>query len=164
MTSIRWPALALCVTALLSGCGQPPPPTAAGEEPAPVLELPGTFSRPDSAGFIPVSTDSLAGVLLYVWIPLENCDHNDPDLVFLASLAGGTILPVPLQFDLAGRNAAQLRVNSLGLPLSVYLGDGNLLAYMNIDVLPAAVLVLPGGAVSRADGMGCAQRALRGSP
>ncbi len=164
MRALNGRILVLLLAALLTRCGKTGDVQSEVEETAPVLAFPGTFSRPDSAGFVPVRTDSLAGVLLYVWIPLENCDQNDPDLQFLAGLSGNDVLPVPLQFDAAVRNAAQLRVNRLGLPLSVYLGDQELLAFMNIEALPAAVLVLPGGAVSRADGMGCAQRAFRSAP
>jgi hypothetical protein len=147
----------------LSGCGEPDPQVVTEAEPDPVLELPGTLHRPDSAGFIPLETDALQGILLYLWIPLDNCDHNDPDLLFMAALAGEAVLPVPVQFDPVTRNAAQRRMNRLGLPLAVYLGDDSLLAFMDVEMLPLAVLVLPGGTVFRATGMGCAQRVLRDS-
>lgn len=153
--------LVLLVACSLPGCGDPDTESTGGEEAIPVVRLPGTLSRPDSSGFTPVSTDSLDGVLLYVWIPLENCDQSDPDLVFLATLAGSGILPAPVQFDADSRNASQSVLNGLSLPLTAYLGDQSLLDFVDPTILPAAVLVLPGGAERRADGVGCAQRLLR---
>lgn len=153
--------LASAVTCSLSGCGGPDTEPTGGEEAIPVVRLPGTLSRPDTSGFTPVSTDSLDGVLLYVWIPLENCDQSDPDLVFLATLAGSGILPAPVQFDAESRNASQSVLNDLGLPLTAYLGDLSLLEFVDPVILPAAVLVLPGGEERRADGAGCARRVIR---
>jgi len=156
-------ALFLLPACWLPGCGGPETQTTGGEEAAPVVQLPGTLSRPDSGGFTPVPTDSLDGVLLYVWIPLENCDQSDPDLVFMATIEGSGILPAPVQFDTDSRNASQSVINRLGLPLTAYLGDGSLLDFVDPAILPAAVLVLPGGVEHRADGVGCAQRLFRDS-
>lgn len=144
------------------GCGgRPEPAEEAFPEPDPLIELPGTLNRPDSSGFVPVETDSLPAILLYLWLPLSNSGFNDPDLVFLAALEEEGVLPAPVQFDQAARNHAQRRINSLGLPLAVYLGDPELLAFMNPEALPLAVLVLPGGTVHRATGAGSARRVLR---
>jgi hypothetical protein len=151
------------VAFFIPGCGTPDTETTDGEVAVQVVRLPGTLSRPDTSGFTPVSTDTLDGVLLYVWIPLENCDQSDPDLVFLATLAGSGVLPAPVQFDADSRNAAQSALNGLGLPLTAYLGDRNLLDHVDPAILPAAVLVLPGGVEYRADGVGCAQRLFRDS-
>ncbi|MFO7626893.1 MAG: hypothetical protein R6V62_06525 [Candidatus Fermentibacteraceae bacterium] len=155
--------LFLLAACSLPGCGGPETENTNGEEAIPVVSLPGTLSRPDTSGFTPVPTDSLDGVLLYIWIPLENCDQSDPDLVFLATLAGSGILPAPVQFDTDSRNASQSVLNRLGLPLTAYLGDQSLLDFVDPTILPAAVLVLPGGIEHRADGVGCAQRLLRDS-
>ncbi len=134
------------------------------QEPDPVLSLPGLLSSPDTSGFVPVAVDSLEGVLLYTWLPLEDMERSDQDLVFLATLTRGGILPAPVMFDPAARNAAQRRVNRLGLPLTVYLGDAGLRDFMNLEALPAAVLVLPGGAGEWAEGTGCARRVMREEP
>jgi hypothetical protein len=131
------------------------------QEPAPVLSLPGVLSRPDTAGFVPVSVDSLEGILLFTWLPLEDMEMADQDLVFLATLTRGGILPAPVMFDPAARNAAQRRVNRLGLPLTVYLGDAGLRAFMGFEALPAAMLALPGETGERAEGTGCARRVMR---
>ena len=148
---------------LTSGCGTPDSEPADGEVPLQAVRLPGTLSRPDTSGFTPESIDSLDGVLLYFWIPLENCDQSDPDLLFLATMAGSGILPAPVQFDAGSRNAAQSILNGLGLPLTAYLGDRDLLDFVDPTILPAAVLVLPGGVEHRANGVGCAQRLIRDS-
>lgn len=147
----------------MAGCGTPDTEIAGEEEAIQVVRLPGTLSRPDTSGFAPVLTDSLDGVLLFVWIPLANCDQSDPDLVFLATLAGSGVLPAPVQFDTDSRNASQSALNSLGLPLTAYLGDQDLLDFVDPEILPAAVLVLPEGVEYRADGVGCAQRLFRDS-
>lgn len=153
--------LFLFIVLALPGCGDSGHEESKVEETVPVLTLPGTLSRPDTSGFTPVQTDSLEGLLLYVWIPLENCDQSDPDLVFLATLAESGIMPAPVQFDTDSRNASQSVLNRLGLPLTVYLGDRDLLQFVDPAILPAAVLVLPGGVEYRADGVGCPQRLLR---
>lgn len=157
------PLLILPAVFSMAGCGTPDTEVAGGEEAIQVVRLPGTLSRPDTSGFAPVPTDSLDGVLLFVWIPLANSDQSDPDLVFLATLAGSGILPAPVQFDTDSRNASQSALNSLGLPLTAYLGDQDLLDFVEPTILPAAVLVLPGGVEYRADGVGCAQRLFRDS-
>ncbi len=157
---IRLSALLLAAVPI-AGCGGPSDEQVEGDGQNPVLELPGTICRPDTSGFIAFPTDSLEGVLLYLWIPLENCDQSDADLVFLATLEESGILPAPVQFDQTARNFAQRFVNGLELPLTVYLGDDELLSFMNVDILPAAVLVLPGGVEIRASGAGCARRVLQ---
>lgn len=157
-------ALLLIAACTPFGCGASGTDGAQGEESIPVLGLPGTLSRPDTAGFTPVETDSLGGVLMYVWIPLENCDQSDPDLVFLAGLEGSGIMPAPVQFDTDSRNASQSQLNRLGLPLTAYLGDRDLQEFVDPTILPAAVLVLPGGREYRANGVGCPQRLLRDHP
>lgn len=162
-TTKAFPILLLLVAFSMPGCGTPDTETTEGEEAIAVVRLPGTLSRPDTSGFTPVPTDSLEGVLLYVWIPLENCDQSDPDLVFLATLARSGILPAPVQFDTNSRNASQSILNRLGLPLTAYLGDSSLLDFVEPTILPAAVLVLPGGVEHRANGVGCAQRLFRDS-
>ncbi len=147
----------------LWGCGETGG-EAVLQEPVPVISLPGSLCRPDTLGFVPIATDSLEGVLLYTWLPLENMDRADQDLVFLASLAPGGVLPAPVMFDPEARNAAQRRVNRLGLPLTVYLGDAGLLDFIGPEALPAAVLVLPGEAGARAWGTGCARRVMQEEP
>jgi hypothetical protein len=153
---------ALVLALAVFGCGEPgevPPP--AVPVPEPVLSIPGTVLLPGSDGFTELSEEDQQAVLLYCWIPMGEYRESEADLHFLADLQNTGITPVPVQFSTEVRNASQNQVNGLGLQLPVALGDDSLKAFMDISMMPSAVLVTSTGETVRQNGFGCAERVVR---
>lgn len=147
-------AVLLALPPLLASCGGGGVPEDATPE---ILNVPGTLTGPD--GLRPdFSLDSAA--LVYNWMPLDGYAMVDSDLVSLAGLAGRGVRPIPVQFSVEGRNAAQSHLNDLGVSMPVYLADSVLASCIPRDVLPAAVLFRRGAPPSVETGFGCAARLL----
>ncbi|MCD4708446.1 MAG: hypothetical protein K8S62_12010 [Candidatus Sabulitectum sp.] len=131
------------------------------EETIPVLSVPGTILLPDTDGFIEMEESNHDAILLYCWLPLGEYPESERDLEFLATVNERGIIPVPVQFSTEVRNASQTQLNTLGISISVALGDNALKDFLVEDNLPAAALVRADGTVVRAYGFGCAERTLR---
>lgn len=149
------------IVILSLACGGNEPAAAIPHEPDPVLSFPGTASLPGEQDFHPLIEADHQAVLLYCWMPMGRYPESEADLHFMASMEDIHITPVPLQFSIEVRNAAQNQLNELGIPMPVALGDDSLREFMNICMLPSAVLVTSEGEVFRATGFGCAERAVR---
>ncbi len=149
----------LCISACGGSGGEP------GEAPVfeapPVLSVPGTIRVPDEQGFRVLSEGEHESILLYCWIPMGEYPEGEADLYFLEDLEERGITPVPVQFSPSVRNASQNQLNRLGIPLAVALGDDSLKGFMNIEFLPAAVLVRSNGETMTGTGFGCAERVVR---
>lgn len=141
--------------------GNDPAPEAVPAEPEPVLSIPGTVRLPGEDGFTEMSESEHQAVLLYCWMPMGNYPESETDLWFLSTLGERGITPVPIQFSPEVRNASQNQLNRLGISLPVALGDDSLRAFLNISILPAAVLVQNTGVTVRGSGIGCAERLVR---
>lgn len=146
-----------------SGCGdnQSSADNLSVEEEVPVLSIPGTLQIPGENGFIPFHEQDHTAVLLYCWLPMGEYPGSEADLLFLTSTEENGVTALPVQFSTVVRNASQEQLNALGIQLAVSLGDDSLKAFMDINVLPAAVLVKNTGEVIRGTGFGCAERVLR---
>lgn len=152
------------LTALgLAGCGGnsgEPGETPVAEAP-PVLSVPGTIQIPGEQGFSVLSEGEHQSILLYCWIPMGEYSEGEADLYFLENLEERGITPLPVQFSTSVRNASQNQLNRLGIALAVALGDDSLKTFMNIEYLPAAVLVQSTGETITGTGFGCAERVVR---
>ncbi len=147
----------------LAGCGGnagEPGETPVTEAP-PVLSVPGTIQIPGDQGFTVLPEDEHQSILLYCWIPMGEYSEAEADLHFLKTLEARGITPVPVQFSTQVRNASQNQLNRLEIPLAVALGSDSLKSFMNIEYLPAAVLVLSTGETFSGTGFGCAERVVR---
>ncbi len=122
--------------------------------PAPVT-IEGTVMTP--AGDT-VDADGSEAVLLYAWLPLSMHGETEEDLRYLADLSGPELLVLPVQPDPASRNRAQSDVNDLGLSLPVHLADEEVMGLFGEGVLPAAVLLRPGGETLVESGFGAPSR------
>jgi|GEM_PF-1522265 len=127
----------------------------------PLLSVPGTILLPDTGGYFELIESDYDALLLYCWLPMGQYPESENDLVFLSSVQERGIRAVPVQFISSVRNASQTQLNQLGVQLSVALGDDSLKSFMQVDILPAAMLVRSDGSVVRARGLGCAERVLR---
>jgi hypothetical protein len=132
-------------------------------EELPVLSIPGTIQLPGSDGFMEMDESSCEAVLLYCWLPLGGYPESENDLEFLDTVQERGITPVPVQFNPEVRNASQTQLNTLGISMSVALGDNTLKEFLEIHSLPVAALVRADGSVVRASGFGCIERTLRGN-
>lgn len=132
------------------------------EEVIPVLSVPGTILLPDTDSFLEMDEKDYDAILLYCWLPLGEYPESECDLEFLATVHERGITPVPVQFSPTVRNASQTQLNTLGIPISVALGDDELKGFLVTDHLPVAALVRSEGTVVRASGFGCVERTLRG--
>ncbi len=127
----------------------------------PLLQVPGTIMGPDSAGVLQeIDSSGRDALLVYYWIPIIGYEESEPDLRFLAGLQeDGSVLVLPVQFDLDSRNHAQMLVNELGVSMSVYLGDVILMEHLSPHLLPLTVLIQPGSEL-RETGFGGPERLL----
>jgi len=148
---------------LVAGCGDESQTAAETVEVIPVLSIPGTIQLPGTDGYIELDESASEAILLYCWLPLGEYPESQEDLAFLATVQERGITPVPVQFSPDVRNASQTQLNSLEIPMSVALGDDSVKLFLEIGNLPAAALVLADGSVTRANGFGCVERALRGN-
>ena len=148
---------------VFSGCSQQERETVQADSlpQAPVLSIPGTIMMPSETGMSEFAEEEHQTVLLYCWIPMGQYAESEADLLFLASLGNREITAVPIQFTSEVRNAAQDQLNSLGIPVAVAIGDDSLKQFMNLAILPAAVLVQSNGEMVLQTGFGCAERAVR---
>ena len=133
------------------------------EAEAPVLSIPGTVLLPDTSGFLEMEESAHDAVLLFCWLPIGGYPESENDLEILSTVNSRGITPVPVQFSPAVRNASQTQLNSLGISISVALGDDELKNFLITDNLPVAVLLQADGTVVRAYGFGCVERTLRGA-
>ena len=152
------PAIVSCGGGGEDGISRPDTTTV---QPVPELVLPGTVSGPDTSGTLrEIDPEGFDAALIYYWIPLLEYEESESDLRFLAAIqGGGSVLVLPVQFDIVSRNHAQAMVNDLGISLTVCLGDTALLHHMSPDVMPLTLLVRPEG-VERETGFGGPERLL----
>lgn len=132
------------------------------DETASVLSVPGVIRLPVTDGFVEMKENEHDAILLYCWLPTGNYPASEKDLEFLATIQERGITPVPVQFSSAVRNASQTQLNTLGISISVALGDDDLKDFFVTNNLPVAALVKADGSVVKASGFGCIERTLRG--
>lgn len=155
--------LVVILVSFVSGCGEGNSTVVTEEvEPVPELSVPGTILLPDTDGFIELEESSHEAILLYCWLPVGQYRESESDLEFLATVHERGITPVPVQFSSIVRNASQTQLNSLGISISVALGDEALKEFLITDNLPVATLVRSDGTAVSAYGFGCVERTLRG--
>lgn len=150
------PGHALLLALAACSCGRGPDvPAPSTPEP---LHLPGSLAGP-AGETVDVSGDSAA--VVFFWLPLPGYPPVEEDLRFIAGLDQAPSVRVfAVQFDPAGRNAAQTQVNELGIPLPVFLADSALAATVPCGLLPVAVMYVTGGPPVIETGSGCVGRLL----
>jgi hypothetical protein len=163
---MKIPAFLALLLLITASCEQPeeatdPLPDSTVTVQRPPLQVPGTITGPDSAG-IPqdIEFSGKDALLVYYWIPMIDYEESEHDLRFLAGLPKDcSILVLPVQFDPASRNHAQMLVNELGVSLTVYLGNETLREHLSPTLLPLTVLIQPGNE-HRETGFGGPERLL----
>lgn len=160
---VKFSVIAILLSFAVTGCREKSNTVlTTAEEAVPVLSVPGTILLPDTNGFFEMEESEHDAILLYCWLPFGEYPESESDLAFLATVHEREVTPVPVQFSSEVRNASQTQLNTLGISISVALGDDALKDFFVADNLPVAALVRADGSVVRAYGFGCVERALRG--